>query len=148
LPERFLIAEEHNHDKALERWRDTLRWRNEKKVDDVLNVPHSQYDAIKQYYPQFFHCRDRMGNMVYIERPGGVNLSRIKKHGITVKKLIWHYMYCIEYLWQRFSPLETDRLTTILDLKGGEGGAGRSGSERSELHKEGISANEGRSAYI
>ncbi|GMI04498.1 hypothetical protein TrRE_jg10285 [Triparma retinervis] len=118
LPERFLIAEEHDKDKALERWRDTLRWRNEKKADDVLNVPHPKFDAIKKYYPSFYHCRDKEGNMVYIERPGGVVLSRIKKNGITVDKLIWHYMYCIEYLWQKFSPLETDRLTTILDLKG------------------------------
>jgi hypothetical protein len=32
--------------------------------------------------------------------------------------LVWHYMYCVEYLWQVISPSETDRLTTILDLQG------------------------------
>ncbi|GMH82414.1 hypothetical protein TL16_g09248 [Triparma laevis f. inornata] len=118
MPERFLIAEFGDKDKALERWRDTLKWRAENNADDVLAVPHPKFDAIQQYYPQSFYCRDRNGNMVYIERPGGVNLSRIKKNGISVKKLVWHYMYCMEYLWQKYSPAETDRLTTILDLKG------------------------------
>ncbi|GMI03585.1 hypothetical protein TrVE_jg12052 [Triparma verrucosa] len=118
MPERFLIAEFGDKDKAIERWRATLKWRAENNADDVLSVPHPKFDAIQQYYPQSFYCRDRNGNMVYIERPGGVNLSRIKKNGISVKKLVWHYMYCMEFLWQKFSPLETDRLTTILDLKG------------------------------
>ncbi len=118
MPERFLIAEEWDKDKALERWRDTLSWREEQQADDVLNVCHSQFDTIQRYYPQSFYCRDRKGNMVYIERPGGVEISKIKKNGISIKKLIWHYMYCMEYLWQVISPKETDRLTTILDLEG------------------------------
>lgn len=94
------------------------RWRNENDCDNVLNVLHPKYDAVKQYYPHYFHTRDRMGNMVYIERPAGVDVAKIKKNGISIKKLVWHYMYCVEYLWQRWSPKETDRLTTILDLRG------------------------------
>lgn len=38
LPERFLIAEFGDRDKALERWRDTLQWRESEKCDHVLQV--------------------------------------------------------------------------------------------------------------
>ena len=141
LPERFLIAEFGDKDKALERWRDTLKFREEEKCDAVLAVPHPEFDVVQRYYPQSWYCRDKQGNVVYIEQvrtrnseatpfratltpaltpptrqPGGVDLSMIKKNGISVKKLLWHYMYCTEYLWQVTSPSETDRLTTILDL--------------------------------
>lgn len=118
MPERFLIAEDHDKDKALERWRDTLQWRQSKSVDNVLFVPHEKYRVIRKYYPQNFHCRDKKGNMVYIERPAGCRIKKLKKNGVPVEKLVWHYMYCMEYLWTVFSPSEQDRLTTILDLTG------------------------------
>jgi len=73
---------------------------------------------VRRYYPQGFHCRDRMGHMVYIERPAGVDIKALKKNDVPVKALVWHYMYCMEYLWKVLSPLEEDRLTTILDLSG------------------------------
>jgi hypothetical protein len=102
----------------MERWRDTLKWREDKKADYILTVPHPEYDVVQTYYPQSWYCRDKAGHIVYIERPGGVDLNTMKKNGISVQKLLWHYMYCCEYLWQVTSPKETDRLTTILDLQG------------------------------
>ena len=71
MPERFLIAEDHDKDKALERWRVTLLWRQEENVDTILEeIPHVKYNIVRKYYPQSFYCRDRKGNMVYIEKPG------------------------------------------------------------------------------
>ena len=118
MPDRFLEAEDGDVDKALERWRATLEFRAEEKCDEVLKVPHPDYDTIQHFYPQSWYCRDKLGHVVYIERPGGVDIAAMKKNGITVKHLLWHYMYCMEYLWQVTSPRETDRLTTVLDLAG------------------------------
>ena len=118
LPERFIIAENGDKDKAIERWRATLAWRDETDADNCLAKPHPKFDAIKANYPSYFHCHDRNNNVVYIERPGTVDIPRIKRNGVGLVELLWHYMYCIEYLWQIFKPKESDRLTTILDLEG------------------------------
>ena len=78
LPERFLLAENGDFAKALERWRGTLAWRKQMDADRALQRPNPYFAIIKEGYPHFYHGTDLAGNVVYYELPGLVDYPRLK----------------------------------------------------------------------
>ena len=66
--ERFLVGEKGVMHKALERWEDTTKWREDLGVDTILEQPHLNFDIIKRYYPHFFCGMTRDNHQLYIER--------------------------------------------------------------------------------
>uniref|UniRef100_A0A146KN31 SEC14 cytosolic factor n=2 Tax=Lygus hesperus TaxID=30085 RepID=A0A146KN31_LYGHE len=81
MPTRFIVAEEGDVDAAKRRWITHLRWRREKQVDQLLRTQYSRFDQARELFRHYFHKRDRVGNLVYIERPGMMNLKSIRKIG-------------------------------------------------------------------
>ena len=75
------------------RWRNTLEWRRQHKVDMILEMPHPKFDVIKQHYPHFFHKKTKQGYAVYFERAGGIDMEGMMKRGITLDDLLHHYIF-------------------------------------------------------
>mmetsp|Transcript_14346 Transcript_14346/g.21260 ORF Transcript_14346/g.21260 Transcript_14346/m.21260 type:complete len:785 (+) Transcript_14346:256-2610(+) len=118
MPRRFLIAEKGDLKKAIARWQHTLLWRKEMNLDSILLKSHGHFNLIKKYYKHFFHYPDKKRNMVYYEMPGKSNMEQLKAEGVDRENLLWHYCYCMEYLWEKLQPKETDRLTIVIDCEG------------------------------
>jgi hypothetical protein len=116
--ERFLNGEKGNMDKALQRWVDTCKWREEGKVDKYLDEPHPWFDVIKKYVPNYYYGVSKLGHPVYIDCPGGVRLKALKKAGVELVDLLFHFVYMTEFSWTILEPSEKGRTVTILDLEG------------------------------
>lgn len=56
IPASFLIAENGNVAKASERYQTTLQWRDEMKVDKILETPHPKYHLIKRQEEFYNHA--------------------------------------------------------------------------------------------
>jgi len=118
LPERFLLAENGDFAKALERWRGTLAWRKQMDADRALQRPNPYFAIIKEGYPHFYHGTDLAGNVVYYELPGLVDYPRLKASNIGAGQMLNHVMYVQEYLWTVLQPSQDHRVTLVLDLAG------------------------------
>jgi hypothetical protein len=116
--QRFLNGEKGNMDKALQRWVDTCKWREEGKVDKYLDEPHPWFDVIKKYVPNYYYGVSKLGHPVYIDCPGGVRLKALKKAGVELVDLLFHFVFMTEFSWTILEPSELGRTVTILDLEG------------------------------
>lgn len=115
---RFIAGEKGDVEKGRARYLATLEWRKENGIDDILVEPHPNFEIIKKYYPQYFHGRTRDGLPVYIERPGKIDLSALKREGLSIDDLLRHYMYITEYLWRVLEPNDEARSITVVDVAG------------------------------
>jgi len=116
LPERFLMAENGDYAKGLQRWKDTEAWRLLKDADNTLHKPHPGLCLVKECYPHFFHGRCRQGHVVYYELPGNMDYPRLKRAGISKDQFVDHVMYLQEYLWTVLQPAQEARVVLVLDL--------------------------------
>jgi len=117
MPHRFLMAEKGDEAAAKARWRDTVKWREDTRADEALQMPKPKFGIIKECYPHFFHGRDKAGNLVYYECPGGLNTSRLK--GVIDKDIfVNHIQYLQEFIWTVLQPEQEDRITAVIDLGG------------------------------
>nr|CCA24767.1 SEC14 cytosolic factor putative [Albugo laibachii Nc14] len=115
---RFIAAEKGNEERGKERYLQTLSWRKENDVDQILRRPHRNFENIKKCYPQYFHGRSKAGNPVYYEKPGKIDLLVLKQLGLSIEDLIYHYMYITEFLWTYIEPDDAARSITVLDVSG------------------------------
>lgn len=115
---RFIAAEKGDEEKGRQRYQNTLQWRKENRIDNILVTPHPTFDTIKKYYPQYFHGRSKAGQPVYYERPGKIDLAALKREGLSIEDLLRHYMYITEYLWRVIEPSDSGRSLTVLDVSG------------------------------
>ena len=118
IPDRFIAAEKGNVPKGQKRWIDTVRWRRENRIANILKEPHRLFKLIKQHYPHWYHGRSKNNNPVYIEQPGKINLKELKKAGVKMEDLLRHYMYITEFLWVFIEPTEEGRCISVLDVQG------------------------------
>jgi hypothetical protein len=56
---RFIAAEKGNVEKGRQRYENTLKWRRENNIDQILREPQPHFHAIKKCYPQYFHGRSK-----------------------------------------------------------------------------------------
>ncbi|KAI9999059.1 hypothetical protein PInf_003738 [Phytophthora infestans] len=115
---RFIAAEKGDERKGHARYLATLEWREVNNIDNILVTPHTTFDTIKKYYPQYFHGKTRDGLPVYYERPGKIDLTALKREGLSIDDLLRHYMYITEYLWRVVEPNDSGRSITVLDVTG------------------------------
>lgn len=115
---RFIAAEKGDEGKGRQRYENTLQWRRENDIDNILVRAHPTFHTIKKYYPQFFHGRTKTGLPVYYEQPGKIDLNGLKREGLSIEDLLRHYMYITEYLWRVIEPSDTGRSVTVLDVSG------------------------------
>jgi len=115
---RFLDAEKGNIKPALARWITTCEWRQEGKIDKILDEPHQWFHVLKRNVPNYYHGRGKQGYPIYIDMPGKVKMRVVRKAGLQLKDLLFHFTYSSEFLWKRIEPSERGRTITIIDLEG------------------------------
>ncbi|RHZ17797.1 hypothetical protein DYB37_004641 [Aphanomyces astaci] len=101
VPRSFVVAEMGNLAKARTRYHETLAWRKEQRMDDVLTTPQVHYHTIRRFYKQCIHKQDKQGHPVYIEKLGGIDLKGLLAHGVTLSDLFGHYLFNVEYIFNR-----------------------------------------------
>ncbi|CAM9094639.1 unnamed protein product [Ascophyllum nodosum] len=109
---------EGDMEEARRRWIATLKWREEEKVDTILEEACPYFDIIKEYYPHFYFKQAKNGNLVYYEIPGRIDLPKLKEKGLNLDALCRHYIYITEFLWNELDKNPEGKLLTIMDMKG------------------------------
>lgn len=118
LPQRFLDAEKGDAVKGRLRYEATCRWREENGIDGILDRPHPDFECIKKNSVQYFHGRCKGGQPIYIEIPRMTDVKSMRKVGITVERLLFHYAYITEYMWQEMDTSDVQTCLSILDVEG------------------------------
>jgi hypothetical protein len=118
IPFRFIRATKGDVAAAKERWAATCAWRAENSMDNCLLQPHPHLKIIKENYPHYFHLRGKNNECCYYEQPPKMNLTELKKAGITLDKLIKHYAICCEYMWTKIETSEEGKSIYVIDLDG------------------------------
>ena len=118
LPIRFLRAAKGNQMEGKQRYEDTLTWRRDNRIDDLLFDAWPAFELTKQHYPHFFHGRGRQGQPVFYEQPPKTDLRALRAGGIGVEQLLRYYAMITEYQWQLIDRDDLQRSIYIIDLAG------------------------------
>jgi hypothetical protein len=119
IPTRFIKMHSGKRDLAKQALAATLEWRQEQKIDQILNTPQLKFDLAKAVFPHYFLGRDMDDHVVFLQHPARLDLERARKNDLKEDDLLMHYVFVNEYLWQvmeKSSPLAT--MTSIIDLQG------------------------------
>lgn len=84
-------------------------WRQEQRLDQVLNEHFQELPLVRQHYPQFFHKTDRWGRPVWIELLGHIDVDALLKVGTspTHKHLSTQITSSSSRSWCRSQPSQT-----------------------------------------
>jgi hypothetical protein len=117
IPVRYIRGCQGDMEEAARRWRETVAWRTENHIDDILYEPQPHFAIIKECYPHFLHRRDRTGHPIYYERLGYIDLKRLRSEGVTLDETLRYYVFLTEYIWTHIEP-DNDHgaLVTVLDV--------------------------------
>lgn len=126
IPLRFLEMQKHNRALAAEAYENTLRWREENGIDDILNKPKSRFDIFKAVAPHYFPGFDIDGNIIFVQRPGLINMELKKVNNVNDEDLVNHMVFVLEYCWAILAPpkLQDDSsfkdcvMTSVIDMTG------------------------------
>lgn len=122
---RFLRARKFDLPKTMLMFKNFLKWRIERNVDNIReNFDFNEMIQVKAVYPHSYHKTDKTGRPIYIELISKVNLDELFKV-TTEDRMISYYIREYERLMKwRFpacsavlkTPIEQS--LTILDLEG------------------------------
>ena len=134
IPQRFINGCNQDMREAKRRWEITkrfclfficfsffihsLRWREANRVDDILKEEQPFFHVIKKHYPHYFCGRGKQGNLIYIERAGGVDMEKLRAEGCSVDVLIRHYIFITQYMWNVLDDRELAKSISIFDVEG------------------------------
>ena len=118
LPLRFLRAGKGNVVEGIRRYKATLAWRRENKIDGILREPNPHFALIKRNYPHFFHGRGYHGEPCFYEQPPKTNLKAIREGGVSLSQLLRHYTMVTEFQWQYLVRDDLKRSIYVIDLAG------------------------------
>eukprot|EP00210_Caulerpa_lentillifera_P001939 g1862.t1 len=122
---RFLRAREYEVDKALSMFLDHIQWRQENRVDHILNeFEFKEREEFLSIYPQGYHKTDKKGHPVYIQHLGRVDMSKIREITTEERMMKYHiqeYERCLDQIFPICSKLvgkQIDKSFAIMDVKG------------------------------
>eukprot|EP00752_Nemacystus_decipiens_P005681 g5141.t1 len=118
IPVRYVKGMEGDMVEARRRWIATLQWREEEKVDGILDEASPYFDIMKKYYPHFYYKHAKSGSVVYYEIPGQIDLTKLRENGCDMDGLCRHYVYITEFLWKELDKNPEGKLFTCMDMKG------------------------------
>lgn len=126
IPTRFLEMQKNNRDLAAESYKNTLQWREENEIDNILNKPQPRFDIFKAIAPHYFPGFDVKGNIILIQRPGLINMELKKANNVSDDVLVNHMVFVLEYCWALLAPpkLQGDStykdcvMTSVIDMTG------------------------------
>eukprot|EP00210_Caulerpa_lentillifera_P000964 g931.t2 len=122
---RFLRAREYEVDKALSMFLDHIQWRQENRVDHILDeFEFKEREEFLSIYPQGYHKTDKEGHPVYIQHLGRVDMSKIREITSEERMMKYHiqeYERCLDQIFPICSKLvgkQIDKSFAIMDVKG------------------------------
>lgn len=122
---RFLRARQWNIDKAEAMYLNMRSWREKAGVDKLYKeFEYPELQAVRTYYPHFYHKTDVFGRPVYYELLGKVKLHKLMETTNLERFLKYHITACESFRCQKLRACSVafgrDILTTtvILDLDG------------------------------
>lgn len=126
IPFRYYEAHQHNDAVARKAVLNSLQWRKDQKIDEILNRPHPNYDVAKRVLPHYFVGRSAVTNhVVFVQRPGLATLPLAYHNDLQKQDMLDEYAYVFEYCWNQLhsntatSMDQDDELMIgIMDLQG------------------------------
>lgn len=122
---RFLRAREYDIDRATTMFLDMLQWRQENRVDFILQeFEFTEREEFLAIYPQGYHKTDKQGHPVYIQHMGRINLTKLYEVSTDERMMKYHiqeYERCLKYIFPICSLLQNrqiDKTFAIIDVKG------------------------------
>jgi hypothetical protein len=129
-PDRFVGMVRGDVENALQWWQKTKAWRASVKPERLLQpgVPRNSYHDIKGVIEHYYHKRDRMGRLVYIEVLNSPRLAfqSLREKGWGVEDVVEHMMFLNEYAFRELledydeegvQPKPTGQLIKIMDIQ-------------------------------
>lgn len=120
---RGYAADDRPREKAIEMVGEFLAWRKEANVDDICKTKLPKAEKFYSVWPCGIHGKDKMGHLVYVERPGQVTPKELAKN-FSSQEVIDLHIQMMEALCRKKDQAceqEGHRLykhTVILDLEG------------------------------
>jgi len=94
----FLI--DTTYEEGLQKWRETLEWRSNNRVDYILSYPPPKYNLLKSVFlPTSLYNHDKKGNVILVEQWGKVDTRALKQHKISHQEMIDLFVFETEWLW-------------------------------------------------
>lgn len=118
VPRRFILAEKGDEEKGRIRYEETLQWRQEEGLDEILQKPWPLFKLIKDNYPHFYHKRGKNGEPVYYEKPGKIKLKELKAAGVTLDDLMRNFITITEFLWNVIEKDDNKKCISVIDMEG------------------------------
>ncbi|CAM9334492.1 unnamed protein product [Scytosiphon promiscuus] len=100
IPERYIVGCGGDRVEAARRWKETVAWRQENKVDEILERPQPRFDDCRQIFPVYLHGRSRQGLPVLWERIGKVNVAKSDELKLPLSALTMNYVFFNECIWR------------------------------------------------
>ncbi|CAM9392802.1 unnamed protein product [Phaeothamnion confervicola] len=115
LPPRYLRGCNNDRVEALRRWRLTLEWRRDEKIDDILTEAQPNFDVLKKTFPIYLYGRTKNNHVCLYEQ---VNVQVLYDAGLTDADLLRQYAFVTEVLWKVIEPDDDAQLVTVEDVAG------------------------------
>ena len=121
---RFCRARQFECDKVILMFEEFLKWRTERKVDDIIKLQFPKIKEVEVYYPHGYYGVDKKGRPVYIERYTNIDIKKmfaIMKEEDFINYYIQSYERAVHIIYKEASKARgkiIERTVTILDMKG------------------------------
>ncbi|KAF0731486.1 hypothetical protein AaE_009256, partial [Aphanomyces astaci] len=79
-------------------------------------MPH--FRTIKANYPHYYHKRGLKNEPVYYEKPGKINLKKMRTEGITLDHLLRNSKMVTEFLWSVLEKDDNQKCISVIDVDG------------------------------
>ncbi|CAM9402235.1 unnamed protein product [Pylaiella littoralis] len=100
VPERLVVGCGGDREEAARRWKKTVEWREENKIDEILDTPQPRFHDFREVFPVFLHGRSRQGMPVLWERIGKVDVGRADELKLPLEALTLNYVFLNECVWR------------------------------------------------
>lgn len=121
---RFLIARGFNVEKAHEMYVNTMNWRKENQVDDILeNFRFDEKDEVMRIFPHYYHKLDKKGHPIFFQRLDCQDFGALLQV-TNVDRLVRYHIQIWERVIKQMFPAASEAagrqiftVTVVVDLK-------------------------------
>jgi len=123
---RYLVARSYDLDASEKMLRDTIKWRADNGIADILTDPPPErvMATMRAAFPHALHDFDKLGRPVYIEKTGRIDPEMIKAK-LSKEDVIRGHLWMMEYqnrVLMKQASVKTgrtvDSMLNILDVEG------------------------------
>jgi hypothetical protein len=101
--------------KALDLYNHGQTIRKELGLDGLLDAPYPQYEQLAAHYPMALHSKSKAGEYVLVQRPGVLDVSKVKAAGLTRTDVVKYFAAHLEFLLRNIDP--NAKVLMVVDMK-------------------------------